>query len=136
MKIKEYRNLIGREPFLAITWEPAFPQACSFRRMLMNHKNLHFTQIPDKNNDVISLKSPKIMFWGHFWLFLVIFTWWGFFPKNPALSHATMHHAKFQKKLMSQSRENVRTDGKTDRQTLFYRTLPAKTGGPIKTITI
>ena len=36
----------------------------------------------------------------------------------------------FRKKLMSQSRKNLRTDGKTDGEILFYRTLPAKTGGP------
>ena len=70
LTIKEYWNLIGWEPFLAITWEPDFSQACSFRRMLMNHKNFHFTQIPDKTNDVIFLKSPKAMFLGHFWPFL------------------------------------------------------------------
>ena len=29
---------------------------------------------------------------------------------------------------MSQSRENLRTDGRTDGQTLFYRTLPAEAG--------
>ena len=46
--IKEYWNLIGREQFLAIIWEPDFSQACSFRRMLMNNKNFRFTQIPDK----------------------------------------------------------------------------------------
>ena len=44
------------------------------------------------------------------------------------------HHAKFEKKLMSQSQENLWTDGRTDRkrdrQTLFYRTLPADSGGP------
>ena len=91
LTIKEYWNLIGREPFLAITWEPDFSQACSFRRMLMNHKNFHFTQIPDKTNDVIFLKSPKTMFLGHFWPFLVIFAQWGFFPKNPALSHITRY---------------------------------------------
>ena len=33
-------NLIGQEPFLAITWELDFSQACSFCRMLMNHKEL------------------------------------------------------------------------------------------------
>ena len=91
MTIKEYWNLIGREPFLAITWEPDFSQACSFCRMLMNHKNFHFTQIPDKTNDMIFLKSPKTMFLGHFWPFLVIFARWGFFPKNPALSHTTIY---------------------------------------------
>ena len=47
-------------------WEPDFSQACSFCRMLMNHKNFHFTQIPDKTNDAIFLKSPKTMFLGHF----------------------------------------------------------------------
>ena len=35
---------------------------------------------------------------------------------------------------MSQSEENVRTDrrtdGRRDKQTLFYRTLPAEVGGP------
>ena len=34
--------------------------------MLMNHNNFHFTQIPDKNNDMIFLKSPKTMFFDHF----------------------------------------------------------------------
>ena len=82
--IKEYWNLIGWEPFLAITWEPDFSQACSFRRMLMNHKDFHFTQIPDKTIDVIFLKSQKNMFLGHFWPFA---TRWGFFPKNLGLSH-------------------------------------------------
>ena len=57
--IKEYWNLIGQEPFLAITWEPDFSQACSFPRILIKYKNFNFTQIPDKTNDVISLKSPK-----------------------------------------------------------------------------
>ena len=87
LMIKEYWNLIDREPFLAITWEPDFSQACSFCRMLMNHKNFHFTQIPDKTNDMIFLKSPKTMFLGHFWPFLVIFARWGFFPKNLAVTH-------------------------------------------------
>ena len=70
LMIKEYWNLIGWEPFLSLTWELDFSQACSFRRMLMNHKNFDFTQIPDKTNDVIFLKSPKTMFLGHFWPFL------------------------------------------------------------------
>ena len=39
-----------------------FSQACSFCRMLMNHENFHFTQIRDKTNDMIFLKSPKTMF--------------------------------------------------------------------------
>ena len=52
------------------TWELDFSEACIFLRMLMNHKNFDFTQIPDKTNDVIFLKSPKTMFLGHFWPFL------------------------------------------------------------------
>ena len=36
----------------------------------------------------------------------------------------------FRKKLMSQSRENLWTDGRMDGQTLFYRILPANIGGP------
>ena len=63
---KEYRNLIGQEKFLAITWEPDFSQACSFCRMLMDHKNFRFTQIPDKTNEMIFLKSPQTLFLGHF----------------------------------------------------------------------
>ena len=31
---------------------------------------------------------------------------------------------------MSQFRENLKTDGRMDGQTLFYRTLPAEAGGP------
>ena len=31
---------------------------------------------------------------------------------------------------MSQSRENLLTDGRTNRQTLFYWTLPAEARGP------
>ena len=62
LRIKEYWNLIGSEPFLAIIWELDFSQAFSFHRMLMNHRNFHFTQIPDKTNNVIFLKSPETMF--------------------------------------------------------------------------
>ena len=74
-----------------LTWELDFSQACSFCRMLMNHKNFCFTQIPDKTNDVIFLKSPKTLFLVHFWPFLVILAWWGFFPKNLALLHITIY---------------------------------------------
>ena len=121
LTIKEYWTLIGREPFLAITWKPHFPQACSFCRMLMNHKNFHFIQIRDKTNDMIFLKSPKTMFFDHFWIFLVIFAQWGFFPKNPAVTHnyiwAPNIMLSFRKKLMSQSWENLWTDGRTDGRT-------------------
>ena len=121
MTIQEYWNLIGREQFLAITWEPDFSQACSFHRMLMNHKNFRFTQIPDKTNDTIFLKSPKTLFLGHVWPFLVIFARWFFFQKNPAVTRnyiwAPNTMLSFRKKLMSQFWENVRTDGTTDGRT-------------------
>ena len=109
MTIKEYWILIGREPFLAITWKLDFSQACSFCRMLINQKNFHFTHIPDKTNDHV---------FRPFWPFLVIFAQWGFFPKHLAVTHNynmdPYHHAKFQKKLMSQFRENLQTDGRMD----------------------
>ena len=133
MTVKEYWNLIGREPFLAITWEQDFSQACSFCRMLMNHKNFHFTQIPDKTNDMIFLKSPKTMFLGHFWPFLVIFAQWGFFPKNPAVTH---NYIWAPNTMLSSEKTNEpiprkrKEDGRTDGQTLSYRTLPPEVGGP------
>ena len=89
--IKEYWNLIGREPFLATTSELDFSQACSIHKMLMNHKNFRFTQIEDKTSDMIFLSSRKTQFLGHFWTFLVIFAQWGFFPKNLVLLHTTIY---------------------------------------------
>ena len=118
MTIKKYCNLIGWEPFLARTWEPDFSWLCSFCSMLMNHKNLHFTQIPDKTNDMIFLKSPKTLFLGHFWPFLPD----GDLLQKIRLCHTQLYIApntilSFRKKLMSQSRENLRTDGRTDGRT-------------------
>ena len=80
--IKEYWNLIGRELLLSITWELHFSEACSFPRILMNHKNFHLTQIPDKHNGVIFLKSAETMFLDHFWPFL---SYEDSFQKNPAV---------------------------------------------------
>ena len=93
LMIKEYWNLIGREPFLAITWELDFSQACGFHWMSMNHKNFHFTPIPDKTNNLIFLESPKTLFWGHFWPILVIFAQWVFFKNKSGskLSHTTIY---------------------------------------------
>ena len=75
------------ESLFWLTWEPDFSQACSFHRMLMNHVNFNFTQIPSNTNGMIILKSPKTMSLSHFWPFLVIFAQYRFFPKNLALSH-------------------------------------------------
>ena len=129
--IKEYWNLIGRERFLSLTWELDFSQTCSFRRMLMNHKNFDFTQISDKTNDVIFFKSSKTMFLGHFWPFLSD----GNFFQKIQLCHTQVYMApniklNFRKKLISQSQKNLQVDGRRDRQTLFYRSLPAKARDP------
>ena len=82
--IKEYWNVTVWEPFLAITWEPDFSQACNFCGMLMNHKNFHVTQISDKANDMIFLKNPKTIFLRHFGPFLAD---GDFFQKNLAVTH-------------------------------------------------
>ena len=83
-KVNEYWNLIGREPFLTVTWESDFYQACSLCRMSMNHNNFHFTQIPDKTNDPIFLKNSKNHIVGPF---EVIFAQWRSFPQNLAVTH-------------------------------------------------
>ena len=110
MTINEYWNLVGREPFLAITWELDFSK--------------HFKQIPDKTNDVIFLKSPKTMFLGHFGPFLVIFA------KKIRLSHTTISgpltpcwlsdktNEPTLKKLTDR-RKDERKNGRTDRPYLI-----------------
>ena len=91
-----------------------FPKHAVFAGcLLINHKNFYFTQIPDKTNDVIFLNSPETMFSGHFCPM-------GIFSKKFWLGRTQLymgpyHHAKFQQKLMTQCRENLRTDGRTDR---------------------
>ena len=52
--------------------------------MLMNHHIFHFTQIPDKTNEVIFLKSPKTMFLGYFSPFLFN---GDFFQENLVVTH-------------------------------------------------
>ena len=78
---------------------------------------------------MVFLKSSKTIFWGHF---SVIFAQWGFFPQNLALSHTTKYGPL---KLCANSKKTYRqteekTEGQTDRQILFYRTIPAEAGGP------
>ena len=85
--LMKYWRLKNNKISWKITWEPDFSQPCSFCRMLMNHKNFRFTQIPDKTNDAVFLNSPRTLFWDHFWSFLVTFAQWRFFPKNPAVTH-------------------------------------------------
>ena len=43
-----------------------FPTMQFLQNVKMNHKNFRFTQIPDKTNDAVFLKSPKTLFWDHF----------------------------------------------------------------------
>ena len=69
------------------TWELDFPQECGFLRMLMNHKNFDFTQIPEKTNDVIFLKGPKAKVLGHFWPFLP----YGDFFQKMQLCHTQLY---------------------------------------------
>ena len=111
---------------MSLNCELDFCLVCSFCRILMNHKNFDFTQIPGKINDAIFLKSPKTMFWAifdHFYLMGI------FFKKSSCHTQLYMgpyYYAKFQKKLMSQSQENLPADWTRYRQTLLYRTLPAE----------
>ena len=76
LMIKEYWNLIDREPFFAIiTWEPYFSQVCSFSKILKNHTNFRFTTIPDKTKDLIFLKSPKsLVFLSFLTIFSIVFS--------------------------------------------------------------
>ena len=134
--IKEYLNLIGQETFLAITWEPDFSQACSFYRMLMNHKNFHFTQIPDKTNDIIFLKSPKPCFWAIFDNFRSFLPDGDFFQKIQ-LSHKTIYGPLTPCWVSEKTNEPIlrkftdrQKDKQKDGEILFYKTLPAEAGGP------
>ena len=136
--IKEYWNLTDREPFLAITWKPDFSQACSFRRMLMNHKNFHFTQIPDKTNDLPDfLKKFKNHIFGRKFTIFGHFCPMGiFFKKSGSVIWAPNTMLRFRKNYWANSEKTYRqmegrTDGGKDGLTLFYRTLPAEAGGPI-----
>ena len=131
LTIKEYWNLIFWETFLAMTWEPNVSQACSFHRMLINHQNFHFTQIPDKTNDGTFLKSPKTIFLGHFWPFLPN---GGIFQKNPVVTHnyiwAPNTMLNFRKNEWTIPEKTYiqkerQTEGRTGQTDPFYRTLLA-----------
>ena len=110
--------------------------------MLMNHKNICLTQIPDIVNDMTFFKKSKNLVLrtfltksGYFYLI---------FSKKSGCDtklHMTCNiMLSFRKKLMSQFWENLRTDRRSDRrmdgQILFYRTLLAEARGPIKSLTL
>ena len=57
----------------AITWEPEISLTYNFPRALKGHKYFQFRQFSNKTNDVVSLKSSKILFLWHFWPFLGAF---------------------------------------------------------------
>ena len=90
----------------------------------MNHNNFHFTQIPDKVNDAIFLKSPKTMFLGHFRSFCPM----GIFSKKSSC-HTQLYMDPYYR---------LYTDHTTIYGshnyiwTLFYRTLPAEAQDPKK----
>ena len=91
LMIKEYWNLIDREPFLAIiTWEPYFSQVCSFPKILKNHTNFRFTTL----KTWFSEKVRKALFFCPFWPFLA-----SFFQKNSALSHITKYKRILRKRM-------------------------------------
>ena len=129
MTIKEYWNLIGREPFLTITWESGFSQACSFHRMLMKLKNFHLTQIPDKTNDMIFLKSPKILFW------VIFYHFWSFLPNRDVFQKIQLSHIIIDEPLTAcwfseKNNEPIPRklryrwkDERKDRHTLIFRTI-------------
>ena len=83
--------------------------------MLMNHTNFHFTQIQDKTNDLnLNVFGPFLTIFGHF---CPIGT---FSKRNLALSHTTIYGHLTLCQV---------SEGPTERQTLFYRTLLAEAGG-------
>ena len=80
-------------------------------------------------------KSKKPCFLPIFGLFSQILSHI-FPPGTPAVTHSfiwvSSTMTQFKKKLMIQLQENALTEGRTEGWTLFYRTLPATTGGPKK----
>ena len=75
------------------------------------------------------------MFLGHFWSFLPD----GDFFQKIRICQTQLFIAPnimliFRKKPMNQSRENLRTNGRMDGQTLFYRTLPVEARVPTNSL--
>ena len=59
---------------------------------------------------------------------MVIFAQWGFFPKNPAVTHNYIRPPNTMLTEKTKSRESLQTD----RQTQFHRTLPAEARSPTR----
>ena len=131
LRIKEYWNLIVREPFLSITWEIDFSQACGFCRMSKDHKNFRFTPIPDKANDLIYFKSPKnIVFWSFLTSYFsrksspVTCNW--IWTAKTILNLSKNKQANSEKAYGQMGgRTDYTADGQMEGQTLFHRTLLA-----------
>ena len=71
----------------------------------------------------------------HFWSILPIFGAKTFFPENPALSSTTSYGFLAPYQNLEKNNDNIprkQMEGWKDGQTLFYRTLPATAGGPIR----
>ena len=94
--------------------------------MLMNHKNFHLTQIPDKTNDNFLKKSKNPVF-GYFSLM------GNFSKKSGSVTcnyiWATNSMLRLRKKITSQFRQNLQKDGRMNRRTdTSY--FPAEDGRP------
>ena len=72
-----------------------FPSNQFSRRMLIDHKNFRFTQIPDKTNDEIFFKSTNPVFGP----FLTIF--WLFLPDDNSFQIIQLWHATIYRPLTS-----------------------------------
>ena len=99
--------------FWPISQEPEFSQIWDLCENIANNTNFHYTANSVNINDKIFQYIQKPLFLALFWPIFPIFRAKNFFLKNPALS-----------------RTIFRTDGRTDGQTLFYRTLPTTAWGP------
>ena len=88
-----------------------------------------------KINDKSSQYIQKTLFLTHFWSILPIFGAKTFFPENPALSSTTSYGFLAPYQNLEKNNDNIprkQMEGWKDGQTLFYRTLPATAGGPIR----
>ena len=66
LTIKDYWNLIGRESFVVVTWEPDFFQACSFAECYRTIRTFVLYQSQTKLMTWFFQKVEKALFFGSF----------------------------------------------------------------------
>ena len=120
--------------FWPISHEPDFSQVGDLCNNIAININFFTDQIQRKVMTKFSNKFKK-PFFGSFWPFIgqkkIFLKIW----LCQAQHHVgILHHAEFQKKLMSQSKENFWTVGLKEGHTLIQRTLPITAWGPKKKI--